>query len=171
MATSSAQPKGRGIKLIDIGLSRIEFVPQVREAAFERAVSLMEAIAVKTTSEGEQRKKEIINKTQAEVQKIEGEGKQEANILKGKADAEIIDSYAKAINETGDFYNFIRTLEVYREALKGETRLILTTDSVLLRMLKTLEPLKPGTKPSQVAGAGSSSAPSQPAATTAATAR
>ena len=127
------QSRGRGIELVDVGLSRIEFVPQVREAAFDRAVSLMEAIATKTTSEGEQRKKEIINKTEAEVQKIEGEGKQEANILKGKADAEIIDSYAKAIRETGEFYNFIRTLEVYKEALKGETRLILTTDSALLQ--------------------------------------
>ena len=77
------QATGRGIELVDVGLSRIEFVPQVREAAFDRAISLMEAIAVKTTSEGEQRKKEIINKTQAEVQKIEGEGKQAANILKG----------------------------------------------------------------------------------------
>ena len=115
-------------------------MPQVREAAFDRAISLMEAIAVKTTSEGEQRKKEIINKTKAEVQKIEGEGKQEANILKGRVDAEIIDSYAKAIRETGEFYNFTRTLEVYKEALKGETRLILTTDSELLRMIKTLEP-------------------------------
>ena len=65
---------GRGIELVDVGLSRIEFVPEVRQAAFERAVSLMEAIATKTTSEGEQRKKEIINKTQAEVQKIEGAG-------------------------------------------------------------------------------------------------
>ena len=116
--------------------------PQVREAAFDRAVSLMEAIATKTISEGEQRKKEIINKTEAEVQKIEGEGKQEANILKGKADAEIIDSYAKAIRETGEFYNFIRTLEVYKEAFKGETRLILTTDSALLKLIKNLEPLK-----------------------------
>ena len=118
----SGKDKGRGIELVDVGLSRIEFVPQVREAAFERAVSLMEAIATKTTSEGEQRKKEIINKTQAEVQKIEGEGKQEANILKGKADADIIDSYAKAIRETGDFYTFVRTLEAYKEALKGDTR-------------------------------------------------
>ena len=90
----------------------------------------MEAIATKTTSEGEQRKKEIINKTQAEVQKIEGEGKQEANILKGKADADIIDSYAKAIRETGDFYTFVRTLEAYKEAFKSDTRLILTTDSL-----------------------------------------
>ena len=136
------QATGRGIELVDVGLSRIEFVPQVREAAFDRAISLMEAIAVKTTSEGEQRKKEIINKTQAEVQKIEGEGKQEANILTGKVDAEIIDSYAKAIRETGEFYTFTRTLEIYKEALKEDTRLILTTDSDLLRMLKTLEPGK-----------------------------
>jgi len=147
------QATGRGIELVDVGLSRIEFVPQVREAAFDRAISLMEAIAVKTTSEGEQRKKEIINKTQAEVQKIEGLGKQEANVLKGRVDAEIIDAYAKAIRETGEFYNFTRTLEIYREALKGETRLILTTDGDLLRMMKTLEPAKTRvSKPNSVAG-------------------
>jgi membrane protease subunit HflC len=157
------QSRGRGIELVDVGLSRIEFVPQVREAAFDRAVSLMEAIATKTISEGEQRKKEIINKTGAEVQKIEGEGKQEANVIKGKADAEIIDSYARAIRETGEFYNFIRTLEVYKESLKGETRLILTTDSALLKLIKTLEPLKQEPRPSPVA---SSPAPEPGAAAT-----
>jgi membrane protease subunit HflC len=174
LGSKSSQPGGRGIELVDVGLSRIEFVPQVREAAFERAVSLMEAIATKTTSEGEQRKKEIINKSQAEVQKIEGEGKQEANILKGKADAEIIDSYASAIRETGDFYNFIRTLEAYKEALKGNTRLILTTDSALLRMIKKLEPMKPHTKPNPVAsaapaGAASGTTAAPPTRTTAST--
>jgi membrane protease subunit HflC len=149
---SQSPVRGRGIELVDVGLSRIEFVPQVREAAFDRAVSLMEAIATKTISEGEQRKKEIINKTQAEVQKIEGEGKQEASIQKGRVDAEIIDAYAKAIRETGEFYNFTRTLEVYKEALKGDTRLILTTDSELLRMVKSPEPARPsGAKSSPVA--------------------
>ncbi len=158
------QNRGRGIELVDVGLSRIEFVPEVREAAFRRAVSLMEAIATKTISEGEQRKKEIINKTQAEVQKIEGEGKQEANILKGKADADIIDSYAKAIRESGDFYTFVRTLEAYREAFKSDnTRLILTTESSLLRMIKKLEPAVES-KPSPLAGTRSSTA--APATTT-----
>ncbi len=160
------QTLGRGIELVDVGLSRIEFVPEVREAAFERAVSLMEAIATKTTSEGEQRKKEIINKTQAEVQKIEGEGKQEANIKKGKADADIIDAYAKAMRETGEFYTFIRTLEAYKEALKGDTRLILTTDSSLLRLIKKLDPAKLEPKHSPMATSPPSS--SAPASTTAA---
>jgi membrane protease subunit HflC len=169
LGSKSSQPGGRGIELVDVGLSRIEFVPQVREAAFDRAVSLMEAIATKTTSEGEQRKKEIINKTQAEVQKIEGEGKQEANILKGKADAEIIDSYASAIRETGDFYNFVRTLEAYKEALKGETRLILTTDSALLRLIKKLEPMKPQPKPNPMASSAPSGTGASPPTRTTAT--
>lgn len=140
--TNDGQSKGRGIELVDVGISRIEFVPQVREAAFERAISLMEAIAARTIAEGEQRKKEIINRTNAEVQKIEGEGKQEANVIRGKVDAEVIDDYAKAIREAGDFYSFSRTLDAYKQAFKGDTRLILTTDGELLRMIKSLEPAK-----------------------------
>jgi len=134
------ESQGRGIELVDVGISRIEFVPQVREAAFDRAISLMEAIAAKAIAEGEQRKKEIINRTEAEVQKIEGEGKQEANVIRGKVDAEVIDDYARAIRESGDFYNFSRTLEVYKQAFKSDTRLILTTDGELLRMIKALGP-------------------------------
>jgi membrane protease subunit HflC len=133
---SEGKPMERGIELVDVGLARIEFVPQVRAAAFKRAIALMESIAVKSISEGEQRKQEIINRTQAEVQKIAGEGAQEASRTKGRVDADIIEAYAAAINETGDFYNFLRTLDAYRAALKGNTRLILTTDSDLLKMLK-----------------------------------
>jgi len=33
-----ATTRGRGIELVDVGLSRIEFVPQVREDAFDRAI-------------------------------------------------------------------------------------------------------------------------------------
>lgn len=148
---SQGENKGRGIELVDIGLSRIEFVPQVREAAFKRAIALMEAIAVKAISEGEQRKQEIINKAQAEVEKIEGEGKQTANILRGQVEAEVIDAYAAAIRETGDFYRFSRNLDIYKDALKGDTRLILTTDSDLLRMLKSFDSATTVLKPDTVA--------------------
>ncbi|WP_337175156.1 protease modulator HflC [Paludisphaera sp.] len=136
----SRASQGRGIELVDVGISRIEFVPQVREAAFDRAISLMEAIAAKTIAEGEQRRQEIINRTNAEVEKIEGEGKQEASILRGRVDADVIEDYAKAINEAGDFYQFSRTLDAYKEAFKTDTRLILTTDGELLRMIKSLDP-------------------------------
>ncbi len=130
--------EGRGIKLVDLGISRIDFVPQVREAAFERLIAFMESIAARHTNEGERRKQEIINRTAAEVEKIEGEGSQQANTIRGEIDAEIIDAYAEAIEETGEFYNFTRTLEAYKAMLGKQTRLVLATDSELFQLLNAL---------------------------------
>jgi membrane protease subunit HflC len=136
MRTEEGDQAGRGIEVVDFGIARIEFVPVVREAAFNRLIAFMESIASRYVSDGERRKQEILNRTEAEVQRIAGEGRQEANRIRGQVEADIIDAYAKAIQETGEFYNFIRTLEVYQQALAGNTRLVLTTDSDLLRLLK-----------------------------------
>ncbi len=126
----------RGVELVDVGISHIGFVPAVREAAFDRLVAFMESIASGYTNAGEQRKQEILNQTQAEVEEILGTGEQQSSITRGKVDAEIIDEYAKAITETGDLYTFLKQLEVYENALDGKTRLILTTDSELFQLLK-----------------------------------
>ncbi|MDG1895315.1 MAG: protease modulator HflC [Fuerstiella sp.] len=126
----------RGIELVDVGVSNIGFAPSVRLAAFARLKAFMEAIAARYENEGQRRKQEIINETNAEVEKILGEGEEQSKRLRGEVEAEIIESYATAIKATGDFYNFQRTLEVYEAALAGDTRLILTTDSDLFRMLK-----------------------------------
>ena len=98
----------------------------------------MDAIAARYENEGEQRKQEIINEVNAEAERILGEGEEQSKRLRGEVEAEIIESFANAIRETGDFYNFQRTLQVYENALGKETRLILTTDSELLRMLKNI---------------------------------
>ena len=128
----------RGIQLVDVGISNIGFVESVREAAFQRLIAFMDAIAARYENEGEQRKQEIINETNAEVEKIRGEGEEQSKRLRGEVEAEIIEQYAQAIRTTGDFYNFQRTLEVYEAALGSGTRLILTTDSDLFRMLKAV---------------------------------
>jgi membrane protease subunit HflC len=135
----------RGVKLVDVGVSSIGFVPAVREAAFERLTAFMDSIASGYENAGEQRKQEILNQTEAEVEEILGEGEEESNIIRGKVDAEIIEEYAKAITETGDLFNFLRQLEVYEKSLTGQTRLILTTDSELFQLLK--EPGKPSSLP------------------------
>lgn len=135
-ADKAAGTADRGVELVDVGINNIGFVPQVREAAFDRLKAFMESIAAGYVNAGVQRKQEILNQTQAEVEKILGEGEERANIIRGEVDAEIIDKYAAVIQETGDFYNFIKTLEIYEGALSGGTRLILTTDSELFRLLK-----------------------------------
>lgn len=134
----------RGIELVDVGIYNISFVPAVREAAFERLKTAMEAIAAKHYNEGVKKKNLILNETHAEVERITGEGEGESSSIRGKIDAEIIADYATAINETGDFYNFERTLELYKASFKGKSsRLILTTDTELFRLLKELDKAGP----------------------------
>ncbi|MCH2203236.1 MAG: protease modulator HflC [Fuerstiella sp.] len=133
----------RGIELVDVGVSNIGFVQSVRQASFERLTAFMEAIAAKYHNEGEQRKQEIINETNALAEEILGEGEEQNKRLRGEVEAEIIELYAEAIRKTDDFYNFQRTLEVYETALDASTRLILTTDSDLFRMLKQVSPAQP----------------------------
>jgi membrane protease subunit HflC len=132
----------RGIELVDLGIAKVDFVDIVREAAFDRLIAFWESIAARYTNEGERFKTEIVNRTNAEVQRIEGEGKEEANTKRGEVDAQIITDYAVAIKETGDFYNFIRMLEAYEAVLGSNTRLILTTDSELFRLLKEVKPTR-----------------------------
>lgn len=128
----------RGIEFIDVGVSNIGFAESVRRKAFERLSAYMDAIAARYQNDGERRKQEIINEANAEKEKLIGEGEEQSKRLRGEVEAEIIESYAKAIRTTGDFYNFQRTLAVYEAALKNDTRLILTTDSDLFRMLKEI---------------------------------
>lgn len=137
--TADGEPTDRGIELVDVGISNISFVPTVRQAAFEKQKAFMESIASKHLYEGERLKQEILNKTHREIEEILGEGQEKSTITRGEVDAEIIDRYAKAIQATGDFYRFIRTLELYEESLKQNTRLILTTDNDLFQLLNNFE--------------------------------
>ncbi|HUT90647.1 MAG TPA: protease modulator HflC [Thermoguttaceae bacterium] len=141
--TENADQAVRGIELVDVGVAKIDFVDIVRDAAFQRLIAFMESIAQKNEADGERAKTEILNQTDAEVQQIEGEGKGEANKIQGEADAQIIQMYADAIRQTGEFYGFVRTLEAYKKAVGSNTRLILTTDSDMFKMLKTMPPVSP----------------------------
>ena len=142
-----AEALNRGVELVDVGISSIEFVPKVRKASFERFRTELESYATQYRTTGDLRKQEILNTTNAEVQRILGDGERQSRELRGKVDARNIREFARAIEETGDFYTFQKTLELYREALAGDTRLILTTDSDLLRMLKGVDPAEAVAEP------------------------
>lgn len=154
--TGTESDADRGIELVDVGIHNVSFVPAVREAAFERLKTAMEAIAAKHYNEGVKKKQVILNETHAEVERMTGEGEGESSRIRGEIDAEIITDYADAINATGDFYNFDQTLKLYQESLGGKSsRLILTTDTELFRLLKELDKSEPSptmpTAPEEVA--------------------
>ncbi|RMF36880.1 MAG: protease modulator HflC [Planctomycetota bacterium] len=142
----------RGIELVDLGISHIDFVPEVRRTTFERWIAEREAISTRNIKEGEQQKQEILNLTNREIETIRGEGQREASEIRGQADAKVIRRYAEAIGQVGEFYTFVRTLEAYEKALDDRAELILTTENDFFKQLQTMDH---AIVPQQAAGASS----------------
>ena len=77
----------------------------------------------------------IRGQMQKELDQITGEMQEKSAEIRGKADAEVIEIAAKGFSQSAEFYSFLRRLEAYKKSLKGDTRLILSTDNDFLRNL------------------------------------
>lgn len=138
-STGTETDTGRGIELIDVGISQIRFVDSVRRKTFDRWIAERQAISAKNVNEGERLKAAILNETKAEVARIEGEGEQKSSEQKGKTDADVIKRYAEAIQQTGEFYTFVRTIEAYEKSIGHDSQMILSTDSPFFKLFREME--------------------------------
>ena len=73
------------------------------------------------------------------MSRIEGEGEQKSSEQKGKTDADVIKRYAEAIQQTGEFYAFVRTIEAYEKSIGPDSQMILSTDSPFFKLFREME--------------------------------
>jgi len=133
-----AQPKLAkfGIELVDVKIKRINYVEQVRDSVYGRMIAERKQIAEKFRSEGMGEARKILGEKERDLKRITSEAYKIAEEIKGKADAESTKLYAQAFGVDPDFYSFIKTLEIYSEALDKDTSLVLSTDSEFFKYLK-----------------------------------
>ena len=127
-----------GIELIDVRIKRINYVEEVREAVYGRMITERTRIAEKFRSEGQGIKAEIEGQMEKKLKEITSEAYRKSQEIIGKADATAIQIYANAYNRDPEFYSFMKTLDTYRETLKADDWLILTTDSDYFKYLKKI---------------------------------
>jgi len=133
-----------GVELLDIRFMRINYNQRVTLKIYERMISERQKIASRFRSEGEGEAAKILGNKERDLRKIESEAYKEVQKIRGEADAKAAANYAAAYNatpEAASFYQFMRTMESYPAVLSGST-LILSTDSELLRFLKSTTPEK-----------------------------
>ena len=126
-----------GIELKDIKIKRINYIEDVQRKVFDRMIAERQRIAAKYRSEGDGKSAEIRGQKERELKKITSEAYRKAQELKGKADAEATKIYAQAYNLDPEFYQFMKTLEIYRTIMDKQTWLILSTDAEFLKYLKS----------------------------------
>ncbi len=133
-----------GIKLLDLRFKRVNYKDQnVIQEIHRRMASEREQIAEQIRSEGDEEASLILGKMDRELKEIESDGYRRVQEIQGLADAEATQIYAAAFNKSADsaeFYEFTRTMEVYKDVIGGDTTMILSTDSDLFQFLKGVNP-------------------------------
>ncbi|HAR41354.1 MAG TPA: protease modulator HflC [Bdellovibrionales bacterium] len=125
-----------GITVIDVQIRRIAYESSVEKKVYERMISERKRIAEKIRSIGMGEQAKIQGKTSRDLQRIDSEAYRKAQQTKGKAEAESIGIYARSLSQDRKFFEFVRTMDAYKKALKDDTQLILSADSGFLQMLK-----------------------------------
>lgn len=129
-----------GIQLIDVHIKRVKYNDRVRDTVYERMRSERQRVAQLFESEAQEEGNKISGLTRKELDQIEGEMQQRADEIRGAADAEVIRLTAESYGRNPEFFEFLQKLEMYKEALKSDTSLILSTDSDMFRLFKTTLP-------------------------------
>jgi membrane protease subunit HflC len=125
-----------GIELVDVKIKRINYVEEVQKSVYARMIAERKQIAEKFRSEGLGEARKIEGDKERDLKQITSEAYRTAQEIKGKADAEATTIYAKAYGLDADFYSFINTLDIYKEALDKDSTLVLSTDSEFFKYMK-----------------------------------
>lgn len=108
-----------GIELIDIVPRQIKYSDELTESVYNRMIKERNQVAQAYRSLGEGKKAEWMGKLENEKRTIQSEAYRKAEETKGKADAEAARIYASAYNKDPEFYNFWKSMESYKQTLKG----------------------------------------------------
>jgi len=153
----NAVPKieGYGIRLLDVRFKRIDYDPSVSQSIHQRMISEREQIAKLHRAEGEGEAAKINGERERDLATIESEAYRKVQEMEGTADAKATEIYAKAYNQTPEaaqLFEFLKTMETYKQLITADTTMIFTTESELFRFLKSSNPQ--ATKPAAGAASG-----------------
>ena len=127
-----------GIEIVDVRLKRINYTEQVRTRVYERMVEERLRVAAEYRSEGEGEMMRIEGESENDQKTILSEAYRQSEEIRGKADAEAINIYAKAYSLDPEFYSFMKTMESYKNNLAGST-MMLSTESEYTKYIKSLD--------------------------------
>ena len=125
-----------GIDLIDVQLRRISYEASVEKKVYERMISERQRIAEKIRSIGLGEQAKIEGRLGKDLRRIESMAYRKAQEVRGKADAKAAAISAKAFSQNPKFYEFIRSMEAYKNSLKDETNFLLSADSEFLKYIR-----------------------------------
>lgn len=131
---SRLDAKGLGVEIKDVRIKRAD-LPN-REAIFGRMRADRIKLANQYRAQGESDSRRIRSQAELDRDSIVAGAQRNSTIIRGQADAEAMAVLAKAISAAPDFYEFNKSLEIYKKAFAEHARIILSSDDPLLKFMK-----------------------------------
>lgn len=125
-----------GIDVVDVRIKRADLPEQNEKSVFERMRAERERQAKQYRSEGEEESLKIRAAADRDREIILAKAYEEAEKMKGEGDSQSIRIYGEAYGQDPEFFEFYRTMEAYRKALKTETTLVATPGEEFFRYLE-----------------------------------
>ncbi len=134
---AKAMVEDLGIELIDVQVKRVNYVEEVRRKVYERMKAERKRAAEEYRSQGRGEQAKIQGQMERELKQIRSEAYKKSEQIKGEAEAKAFKIYADAYSEGAEFYDFIKSLETYKNMADSNTTLILTTSSEYLKFFNS----------------------------------
>jgi len=128
-----------GIEVVDVRVKKIDLPPNVSDSVFQRMNTERQEEAQGLRSTGREVAEGI--RADADRQKIviEAEAYREAEKVRGEGDATATGVYAEAFSKDAEFYEFVRSLNAYRETFSsGSDLLLLSPNSDFFKYMKSM---------------------------------
>ena len=135
-AKSNTKAAEYGIEVIDVRIKRADLPEKNELNVFNRMRTERERQAKKFRAEGDEESRKITSEAEKQVKILMADARQKAEITRGQGDAVAVKIFADAYGRDPEFYEFVRTLEAYRNALGEGTTIILSPDSEFFQLLK-----------------------------------
>ena len=135
IAAQAGSEGGYGVEVIDLGISRLGVPDSVSKSVFDRMVADREAEVARLESDGKRRAESITSKAEAEAMKIVAEAQAMAREIEGQGDAMAAESYPEFLADA-DLANFLRKLATLRKTLSKRTTVVIDADTAPYGLLK-----------------------------------
>src|SRR5215217_3200083 len=146
-----------GVDVVDVRILRTDLDQDVSATTFERMRAERLAEAALLRARGQEQAQSLRAIADRQAVEIVAAATRDAEIIRGTGDAERNRLFAAAYGQDQEFFEFYRSMEAYRTAMKGEnTTLVLSPDSEFCRYF--------GSNGSIPAGNPNPAAPIQPTA-------
>ena len=136
-ADANSDMSGYGIEIVKAEIKALDLPDDNRAAVYERMISERNNIAASYQAEGAAEAQKIKNETDKKVAILKADAEKSAAKLAGEGEAEYMRTLSEAYNtpEKSEFFNYMRSLDAFKESLgKGEKTIILDKNSELARM-------------------------------------